>query len=48
MKFSRPEISKVGIGGISSPDLEVNPGISEISRSRIGGFSSPEFGLCTL
>lgn len=38
MEFSRSEISRAGIGGISNPDLEVSPGISEISRSGIGGF----------
>ena len=48
MEFSRSEISRAGVGEISSSDLEVSPGISEITRSGIGGFSSPEIGLFTL
>lgn len=36
-ELSGAELSKVGIGRIASPELEVNSGIGEIS--------SPEFGL---
>jgi hypothetical protein len=35
------EISRMGIGGISSPGLGMSSGISEFSYSGIGGFSNP-------
>jgi hypothetical protein len=49
----RVEISRVKIGGISSPELGPRPGIGGISspelgpRPGIGGISSPELCLFT-
>lgn len=40
--FLGAQFSRVGIGGITDPELGMSPGIGAISRSGIVGFSSPE------
>lgn len=47
-ELSKMELCRVGVGGISSPELEVNSGIGEILSPKFGLFNSARQLECSL